>query len=98
MENNQRRGSGMIAFLIGAVAGGVAALLLAPQSGAQTRSRLKRGARDLRDKGAHLAHRGERGAEGVADAIMGAASEAKHGFRDEQRETAGNKSRTGSQS
>jgi gas vesicle protein len=89
MENNHRRGSATVAFLLGAVAGGIAALLLAPQSGAQTRSRLKRGARDLREKGAHLAHRSEERVEIAAGAIKDAVSDAKHTYRselDKQRE------------
>jgi len=89
MENNQRRGSATVAFLVGAVAGGVAALLLAPQSGAQTRSRIKRGALDLRAKGQRLAHRGEQGAETVTGTVRDAVSEAKNTYRseiDKQRE------------
>lgn len=89
MENKPRRGSATVAFLIGAVAGGVAALLLAPQSGAQTRGRLKQGARDLREKGKNLAHRGEETAQTVTGAIKGAVSDAKSTYRsemDKQRE------------
>jgi gas vesicle protein len=82
MENNERnnsRGPVAIAFLIGAVAGGIAALLLAPQTGAQMRGRIKSGARDLRDRGTRLAHEaGER-----ADMVKGAASEARTAYRDE---------------
>ena len=89
MENNPRRGSAAVAFLLGAMAGGVAALLLAPQSGAETRSRLKRGARDLRDKGVDLAHRGEERAATVTNVIKDAVSDAKQSYRseiDKQRE------------
>jgi len=79
MENNDRRGSTAVAFLLGAMAGGIAALLFAPQTGAQMRGRLKRGARDLRDRGAHLAHEtGEK-----AGMVKGAASEARAAYRDE---------------
>jgi len=79
MENNDRRGSTAIAFLLGAVAGGLTALLFAPQTGAQMRGRLKRGARDLRDRGVHLAHEtGEK-----AGMMKGAASEARAAYRDE---------------
>ncbi|MFC6644123.1 YtxH domain-containing protein [Granulicella cerasi] len=38
-----------VALGIGAIAGGVAALLYAPQSGVQTRKKLKRGIEDLGD-------------------------------------------------
>jgi hypothetical protein len=83
MNNNNPRGSAAIAFLLGAVAGGIAALLLAPQSGAQTRRRLRRGAHDLREKGKQFAlEMGER-TDIVTGAMKGAMSEAKHTYRDE---------------
>ena len=78
-NNVSSRGSMAAAFLIGAVAGGVAALLLTPRTGAQIRGRLKQGARDLRDRGSHLAHEaGEK-----AGNVKGAASEARIAYRDE---------------
>lgn len=77
--NNNTRGSTAVAFLLGAVAGGITALLLAPQSGADTRRRLKRGAHDLRETGGRMAH--EMGAR--AELAKGAMSEAKHTYRDE---------------
>ena len=40
-----------LAFLLGVVAGGVTALLLAPDRGSETRRRLRDGARDLYQKG-----------------------------------------------
>lgn len=84
MEDSPRRGSATIAFLIGAVAGGVTALLLAPQTGAQMRRRLKRGAHDMQEKGAQIAHdMGER-AESVTGAVKGAASAARTTYRDER--------------
>jgi gas vesicle protein len=83
MENNHKRGSGTVAFLIGAVAGGVAALLLAPQSGAETRGRIRRGAHDLREKGASLRHRGEERASTVTGAIKNAVTDAKHTYQGE---------------
>jgi gas vesicle protein len=85
-EKNSPKGSAMAAFLIGAVAGGITALLFAPQTGAQMRGRLKRGANDLRNRGKLLAN--EVGQ--TAGAMKGAASEAKTAYRDEfakQRET-----------
>ena len=84
MENNHRRGSVAIAFLIGAVAGGVTALLFAPQTGSQMRGRLKRGARDLHRKGEHLAHEAQDTAEVFTGAMKGAASEARNTYRDER--------------
>lgn len=41
----------LLAFLVGAVAGGVAALLLAPDKGSETRRKLREGAADLYSKG-----------------------------------------------
>ena len=103
-----------MAFLLGALAGGITALLFAPQSGAQTRRRLKRGADDLYEKGVHLAHDVEGKAESVIGAVKGAVSEARHAYKDEvsklatasgkvaerEREpvTAGNTPRTGANS
>lgn len=84
MENSQRRGSASIAFLIGAVAGGVTALLLAPQTGAQMRRRLKRGAHDAQEKGAQIAHNMGGRVESVAGAVKGAASTARATYRDER--------------
>lgn len=47
-------GSAFTGFIIGALAGGVAALLLAPRSGADTRARLRRVAEDSRDRAERL--------------------------------------------
>jgi gas vesicle protein len=41
----------MMAFLMGAAAGGLAALLLAPRSGEETRRRLKESADEIYEKG-----------------------------------------------
>lgn len=83
MENNNNdnkaRGSVAVAFLIGAVAGGVAALLLTPQTGAQMRGRIRRGARDMRDRGGKLAH----DIQDQAGNMKGAVTEARVAYRDE---------------
>jgi gas vesicle protein len=82
MENNNSsspRGSVAVAFLIGAVAGGITALLLAPKTGAQMRGQIKRGARDLRERGGNLAHN----MQDRAGNMKGAASEARTAYRDE---------------
>jgi len=79
MENNGRRGSTAVAFMLGALAGGITALLFAPQTGSQMRGRLKQGASDMRRRGEHLAHEaGER-----AGSIKGAATEARAAYREE---------------
>jgi len=79
MENNHRRGSTAVAFLIGALAGGITALLFAPQTGAQMRGRMKQGAKDMRRRGEQLAH--EAGARGAT--MKGVATEARTAYRDE---------------
>jgi len=78
-SNSSARGSVAVAFLIGAVAGGVAALLFAHQSGAQTRGRIKRGAIDMRDRGGDFA----RDMKGRAGNLKGAVNEARTTYRDE---------------
>jgi gas vesicle protein len=85
MENNNgskgsnARGSVAVAFLIGAVAGGIAGLLFAPKTGAQMRGQIKRGARDMRDRGGQLAH----DVQDHAGNLKGAVTEARATYRDE---------------
>ena len=43
-------GKSMLCFVAGAVAGAVAALFLAPDSGENTRAKIKKGAADLKEK------------------------------------------------
>jgi len=89
-HNNHKPNHATVAFLIGAVAGGVAALLLAPESGSQLRGRLRRRAGDLREKGEHLLHQGQERAESISGAMKSAATEARSAYRtemDKQRES-----------
>ena len=82
MENdngNRSRGSMAVAFLIGAAAGGIGALLFAPLSGAQMRGKIKRGARDMRKRGEHLAH----DMQDRAGQVKSAVTEARTTYRDE---------------
>jgi gas vesicle protein len=76
MNNTNSKNHASIAFMIGALAGGVAALLLAPQTGAELRGRIRTRAGELkrttRDK-----------TQSVSGAVKGAISEAKHTYRDE---------------
>jgi gas vesicle protein len=55
MSDNDGFGAFLMGFLIGGVAGAVAALLLAPQSGEETRSMIKDKSIELRDKAAEQA-------------------------------------------
>ena len=61
----------MAAFAVGAAAGAVAALLLAPEKGEVTRKRLKEGATDLYKKGEHLAKEARATVEGKAHELGG---------------------------
>lgn len=63
-----------LAFLLGVVAGGVTALLLAPDRGSETRRKLREGARDLY----------ERGGERINEA-KGSLGERAHGLADSAR-------------
>ena len=79
MENNDRRGSTAVAFMLGALAGGITALLFAPQTGEQMRGKLKRGASDMRRRGEHFVNEA-----GVPiETIKGAATEARAASREE---------------
>ena len=74
----------VLAFLLGAVAGSVAALLLAPEKGEVTRGKIRQGAADLYGKGRDLvdksqkelsekvSHVGEKAREKMADVSEGA--------------------------
>jgi gas vesicle protein len=78
-RNNDRRGSTAVAFMLGALAGGITALLFAPQTGSQMRGRLRQGANDMRRRGERLAHEtGER-----AGTVKGAVTEARAAYRGE---------------
>ncbi len=91
MSNNNDT---VLAFFIGAVAGAVTALLLAPKSGQETRQALRRGAGDLQHRGADLlgnaketvtrkAHEVTDSARTRVDAVKEAANEAKAAYRRE---------------
>ena len=84
----------LLAFLLGAVAGGVTALLLAPGEGGETRRRLREGARDLKDtagvKARHIVDATHAGVEHVAEsartqlgAVKDAVAEGRQAYRRE---------------
>ena len=83
-----------VVFAFGALAGGVAALLLAPEKGEVTRKRLKEGARGLMEHGETLAGEIRGAAEGAiktaagtvrrqAEAVRGAVAEGTKVYRQE---------------
>lgn len=82
------------AFAVGALVGGVAALLLAPEKGEVTRRRLKEGARGLIERGGTLAGEIRGATEGAvktatgtvrrqAEAVRGAVVEGTKAYREE---------------
>jgi gas vesicle protein len=77
------KGSATVAFMVGAVAGGVAALLWAPQTGAQLRRRIKDGADDLHAKGERLKESTREKTEAITGTVKGAIAEARHTYKDE---------------
>lgn len=96
MSNNNDT---VLAFFIGAVAGAVTALLLAPQSGQETREALRRGAGDMQHRGVDMygnaketvsrkAHEVTDSARVRVDAVKEAANEAKAAYRREMERTA----------
>lgn len=92
MSNHGRETA--LAFLLGVVAGGVTALLLAPDRGSETRRKLRVGARGLKDtaatKARHLKDAAQTGVEHVAEstrthlgAVRGAVAEGREAYRRE---------------
>lgn len=77
------KGSATMAFVVGAVAGGVTALLLAPQNGQQLRRRIKNGAGELKTARARLTERLDKNAREKTGVIAGAVTEAKSTYKDE---------------
>src|SRR5512140_1368252 len=67
-----------LAFLLGAVAGGIVALLFAPDKGEVTRGKIRQGATDLYGKGRDLVDRGQKGLHDKAGAVSDRARERLH--------------------
>jgi gas vesicle protein len=58
-SGHDNSGSILIAFVLGAIAGAATALLLAPQSGEETRRLISEKARESKDKASEAARRGK---------------------------------------
>ena len=71
----------LVAFLVGAVAGSVVALLLAPASGADTRKKLKEGLRNTKDKALDGLENAKHYAEMHKDALKEAYQEGKEAYQ-----------------
>lgn len=81
-------GDFLAGFVIGAVVGAAAALLLAPQSGQETRARIRETGLELRDKAEELSADARREAERLAEEATKKAQEAQQRGRivlDEQK-------------
>ena len=63
-------GDFLAGFLIGAVVGAAAALLMAPQSGQETRTRIRETGLELRDKAEELSAEARKEAERLAEEAM----------------------------
>lgn len=81
-------GDFLAGFLVGAVVGAAAALLMAPQSGQETRTRIRETGLELRDKAEELSVEARREAERLADEAAKKAQDAQQRGRivlDEQK-------------
>jgi gas vesicle protein len=80
---SDHRGKGELwAFVAGALAGGIAALLLAPAKGEDTRRKIASTAEDLYGKGEHLYHQGIEKAGDLYESGKAKAGEVKHKMED----------------
>ena len=71
----------LVAFLVGAVAGGVTALLFAPASGAETRKKLAEGLRKAKDKAVDSLESAKEYAETHKEALKQAYQEGKEAYQ-----------------
>ena len=71
----------VVAFLLGAVAGGVAAILLAPASGAETRKKIGESLRRAKDKAKEEFEQAKEFAELHKEAIKEAYAEGKDAYQ-----------------
>lgn len=71
----------LVAFLVGAVAGGVTALLLAPASGEETRGKLAEGFKKAKDRTVEEYGHAKEVAAAQKDAIKDALTEGKEAYK-----------------
>ncbi len=91
MENGKNVGGILLAFLAGSAVGAVAAILLAPSSGAETRRKIKATSLDTKDKAlekvdavkseaSSLVERGKEKVEGVKSQVQSAVEAGKEAY------------------
>jgi len=81
MADRDEFGAFLVGFLVGAVAGGVTALLMAPQSGEETRTMIRDKSIELRDKASVTAEEAMRRAQAAADDAKAWAAQASETAR-----------------
>jgi gas vesicle protein len=81
MADRDDFGSFVMGFLVGAVAGGIAALLMAPQSGEETRAIIRDKSIELRDKAQMSAEEAMQRAQQAADDARAWAMQASDSVR-----------------
>jgi len=78
---NKETSNVVVAFLVGAVAGSVTALLLAPASGADTRKKISEGLRKAKDKALDGLENAKEYAETHKDALKQAYQDGKEAYQ-----------------
>jgi gas vesicle protein len=79
------RGTNVVAFALGALAGGVTALLLAPRAGAETRRKINESAHDLYERGEKRVENVTGAARVRIDAVKEGLAEGRHAYREEMK-------------
>ena len=80
MSEDRGAGGGMVAFMLGAIAGAAVALLMAPASGEETRRKLGERAREGRDKASDAARQGREFLRNQRDGLTTAFERGKEAF------------------
>jgi gas vesicle protein len=85
MSDRDEFGAFLVGFIVGGLTGAVVALLMAPQSGEETRALIRDKSIELRDRAQHTAEDAIARAEKVATEARTRADELAHDLRDRGR-------------